>query len=58
MPGAYAVSIECYETPPNKDGKPDKSYINEKYIVAATSGFELTVEPNSKPVVFDIPLTD
>ena len=40
------------------EGKPVKSYINKEYIAAATSGFELEVPPNSKPVVFDLPLTD
>ena len=58
LPGTYTVAVECYETPPNMDGKPVKSYINEKYLNPATSGLELTVEPNSRPVVFDIQLTE
>ncbi len=58
LPGSYMISIECYETPPNMDGKPIKSYIHNKYLSPKTSGFELNVEPNSKPITFDIPLTD
>jgi len=57
IPGSYTVAIECYETPPNMDGKPVKSYIDEKYSNPATSGLELTVEPGSKPVSFNIDLT-
>ena len=58
LPGSYTVAIECYETPPNMDGKPVKSYIDEKYLVPATSGFELVVELGSRPVSFDIDLTE
>jgi hypothetical protein len=56
IPGSYKVAVECYETPPNMDGKPVKSYIDEKYMSGATSGFELTVEPGSKPIQFDVQL--
>lgn len=56
LPGSYKVAVECYETPPNMDGKPVKSYIDEKYIKPATSGLELTVEPKSKAIQFDINL--
>lgn len=56
LPGTYQVSVECYETPPNMEGKPVKSYIDGKYSNGETSGFSLTVEPNSSPIKFDVEL--
>ena len=56
VPGKYKIAVECYETPPNMDGKPTKSYIDKKYMNGETSGFELNVEPGSKPIRFDIDL--
>lgn len=54
VPGHYKVAVECYETPPNMEGKPVKSYIPKKYMNGETSGFELEIEPGSKPVQFPI----
>src|SRR5207244_1962164 len=45
MPGKYTMHVECYETPPNMEGKPVKSYVPSKYQSAATSGFELEITP-------------
>ena len=56
VPGTYRVAVECYQTPPNMEGKPVRSYIDEKYTSGATSGFALTVEPRSGPIVFNIEL--
>ena len=56
VPGKYKVSVECYETPPNMEGKPVKSYIDAEYMNGETSGLELDIEPGSSPVVFDIVL--
>lgn len=58
VPGRYSVAIHCYETPPNMEGKPVKSFIHDKYMSPTTSGFELSVEPKSKPMVFDIDLEE
>lgn len=58
IPGTYKVAVECYETPPNMEGKRVKSYIDAKYMNGETSGFELSVEPNSRPIKFDIDLKD
>jgi hypothetical protein len=58
LPGTYSVAIECYETPPNMEGKPVKSFIDKKYMSPDTSGFELSVDPKSRPVVYDILLVD
>lgn len=58
LPGEYAISIECYETPPNMEGKPVVSYISEKYMKPASSGFVLTLEPKSRPVVLDMDLDE
>ena len=56
LPGHYTIAVECYETPPNMDGKPVKSYIDEKYLTGQTSGFEITVEPGSKPIQLNLKL--
>lgn len=56
IPGKYKLAIECYETPPNMDGKPVKSYIDAKYMNGETSGFELDVEPKARPIQFNINL--
>lgn len=58
IPGTYKVAVECYETPPNMEGKRVKSYIDAKYMNGETSGFELTVEPKDRPIRFDIELED
>ena len=57
FPGKYGIAVECWETPPNMDGLPVKSFIPAKFSNPMTSGFELTVEVGSKRVEFDIPLT-
>ena len=54
VPGSYKVKVECYQTPPNMEGMPVKSYIAAKYMNPQTSGYELTVEPGSKAIVFDV----
>ena len=56
VPGSYKVAVECYETPPNMEGKPVKSFIDKKYINGETSGFDLVVEPGARPIQFDIAL--
>ena len=54
VPGEYNAGVECYETPPNMEGKPVKSHIDRKYMNGETSGLELTVEPGAKPIEFNI----
>ena len=56
LPGKYQVAVECYETPPNMDGKPVKSFIDKKYMNGETSGLEIDVEPKSRSIDFDIEL--
>ena len=56
LPGKYKAAVECYETPPNMEGKPVKSHIAKKYMNGETSGFELNIEPKSKPVEFNLDL--
>ena len=58
LPGKYKVAVECYETPPNMEGKPVKSRINKKYLNGETSGLAIEVEPNSKPMAFDITIEE
>jgi len=43
MPGNYRAYIECWETAPNMDGKPVKSFVPKKFQSADSSGFELEV---------------
>ncbi len=57
VPGHYQASVECWETPPNLDGKPFKSYIAAKHQSPTTSGLEIMIEVKSKSVEFDIPVT-
>lgn len=57
LPGKYVLRVDCWKTPPNMDGKPIVSYIPDKYQNAAQSGLTLTVEPDLKPVTFNIDLT-
>lgn len=56
MPGKYTMHIECWQTPPNMEGKPVKSFVPSKYQSAATSGFavEITAELPSKQVDFNV----
>ena len=49
MPGKYTMHIECYQTAPNMEGRPVKSYVPQKYQSAATSGFELEITPRMGP---------
>jgi len=58
LPGKYKVAVECYETPPNMDGKPVKSFIAKKYMNGETSGLEIDVEPKSSSIDFDIELEE
>ena len=52
VPGRYAVQVECWETPPNMEGKPVKSHVPAGYRLP-----DLTVEAGaaSKSVSFDVP---
>lgn len=54
MPGKYKVYIECWETAPNMEGKPVKSFVPKKYQTADTSGLEMEVTRESRAQVFDI----
>ena len=57
MPGTYVLRVDCWKTPPNMEGKPVISFLPQKYQDAATSGLTLTVEPDARPITFDIRLT-
>ena len=57
MPGHYRLRVDCWETAPNMEGKPIVSFLQPKYQDAAKSGLELIVEPDAKPITFDINLT-
>ncbi len=56
MPGKYKAYIECWETAPNMDGKPVKSFVPKKYQSVDSSGFELevTVADRSKQQDFAV----
>lgn len=55
--GKYGVALECWQTPPNMEGKPVVNFIPSRYNDPNKSGFELVVEPGAKAVTFDVPLT-
>jgi hypothetical protein len=56
MPGKYTMHVECWQTPPNMEGKPVKSFVPSKYQSAETSGFqvEITTEMRSQEVNLDV----
>ena len=56
MPGSYTVYIECWETAPNMEGKPVKSFVPKKFQSGETSGFELevTAKDSSLQMNFDV----
>jgi hypothetical protein len=45
MPGKYIMYIECWQSPPNLEGKPVKTFVPTKYQAANTSGFKLDITP-------------
>jgi hypothetical protein len=48
MPGKYAMSIECWDTPPNMTGNPGKSHVPKKYQSPQSSGFTLDIAPDMR----------
>jgi hypothetical protein len=57
LPGAYALRVDCWKTPPNMEGKPVDSFLPPKFQDAKKSGLTLTVDPDSPPITFDVNLT-
>ena len=57
MPGTYSIHLECWETPPNMEGKPVKSFIPDKYQDTATSGFQLEITTATRSKSLDFELT-
>jgi hypothetical protein len=49
MPGKYIMYVECWEVPPNLEGRPTKTYVPKKYQDAQTSGFKLDITPQMGP---------
>ena len=56
MPGKYLVSVECWDTPPNMQGNPGKSFVPKKYQSPQTSGLKLDITPDMRrqQVSFDV----
>jgi hypothetical protein len=56
MPGKYFMHVECWQTPPNMEGKPVKSFVPRKYQSAETSGFRLDLTPDmqSQQLLLDL----
>lgn len=52
VPGRYSLQVECWETPPNMEGKPVKSHLPAGYQAP-----ELTLEAGtkSKELTLDVP---
>ncbi len=55
-PGKYRVGVHCWKVPPSMEGPPPVSHLPTRYMNSTTSSFELTVEPGSSPITFDVPL--
>lgn len=56
LPGTYRLAVSCWESPPSMAGPPAKSYIDEKYTTARTSGLELVVDVDGGPIDLDLDL--
>ena len=52
VPGRYALTVECWETPPNMEGRPVKSYVPRDYQPS-----EVTVDEKlrSLELTLDVP---
>lgn len=57
MPGKYKIAVECWETPPNMDGKPVKSFAPKKFQSHDTSGLTLEVDKQSSRKEFNVDVT-
>lgn len=56
LPGRYVIRVDCWQTPPNMEGKPVVSFLPTRYQDAARSGLELVVPADARPVRYDIEL--
>lgn len=56
IPGRYQVAVHCWETPPNMDGKPVKSFLPEKYNSPQQSGLQIVVDPAGGSITHDFEL--
>ena len=54
MPGKYIMHIECWQSPPNLEGTPVKSFVPKKYQAANTSGFKLDITPKMGSQTVDL----
>ena len=54
VPGRYQVTVECWKSPPNMEGKPVISYLPDKYGKGTTSGLTLEVDPEARSLEFDV----
>lgn len=57
IPGRYKIVVHCWQTPPNMDGRPVVSYIDDRYGSAGTSGLEdLEVAADAGRLEYDLDL--
>ncbi len=56
VPGKYRVSVECWKVKPTINGPPPVSYVDARYVSAATSDIEVEITPESegKDFLWDI----
>ena len=54
MPGKYIMHIECWQSPPNLEGNPVKSFVPQKYQAANTSGFKVEITPKMRSQTVDL----
>jgi hypothetical protein len=54
MPGKYIMHIECWQSPPNLEGAPVKSFVPAKYQAANTSGFKADISPKARTQTVDV----
>ena len=58
IPGRYKISAECWQVPPNMDGRPVKNRIAARYQSAVSSGLaEVVIESGSASREIDFELS-
>ncbi|MEZ6099103.1 MAG: hypothetical protein R3E01_09040 [Pirellulaceae bacterium] len=57
VPGTYRIAITCWKTPPQFNGPPPVSWVDQRYIAGSTSDkeVEITIESSGESFVWDFP---
>ncbi len=47
-PGRYTITVECWETPPKKDGPPSRSYVPHHYQCPTCTDLVVDIGPDER----------